>query len=163
MPLRLDDDKLLEKYKTIWTKYEGLLNIKLNALPIYNDRYIKTKIRTSADKFYTNFCGLIVLEDDAECESFTIISIDSLLAYDNKFYLQVYLDNYAYKIVDKKIADYLHDNLFETVKISFLVLINGSYKSCITQELIYVKKLILPKIIPVRNVLSSTIDFLIMV
>ena len=32
MSLCIDDDNLLEKYKTIWTKIEGLQNIKLNAL-----------------------------------------------------------------------------------------------------------------------------------
>ena len=37
----VDDDKLLEKYKTIWTKIEGLLNIKLNDLPVYDNRYNK--------------------------------------------------------------------------------------------------------------------------
>ena len=31
MSLRIDDEKLLEKYKTIWTKIENLKNIKLNA------------------------------------------------------------------------------------------------------------------------------------
>ena len=36
-------------------------------------------------------------EDDIECESFTAISIDSLLVYDKKYYLQVYLDNCAWK------------------------------------------------------------------
>ena len=39
-------------------------------------------------------------EDGVECESFTIISIDSLLVYENKFYLQVYLDSCTYKIVN---------------------------------------------------------------
>ena len=29
---RIDDDKLVEKYKTIWTKIENLKNIELNAL-----------------------------------------------------------------------------------------------------------------------------------
>ena len=53
------------------------------------------------DKIYINFCGLNVPEDDRECESFTIISIDSLLIYENKYYLQVHLDNCAYKIVDR--------------------------------------------------------------
>ena len=38
-----DDEKLLEKYKVIWTKIEDLKNIKLNASPVYDDRYIKTK------------------------------------------------------------------------------------------------------------------------
>ena len=79
MSLRINDDKLLEKYKTIWTKIEGLKNIELHALPVYDDRYIKNKIRTYGDKVHTTFRGLIVPEDDLECELFTIISIDSLL------------------------------------------------------------------------------------
>ena len=68
MPLHIDDDKLLEKYKTIWTNIEDLKNIELNALPVYDNRYIKTKIRTYGDKVYTNFRGLNVPEDDVECE-----------------------------------------------------------------------------------------------
>ena len=52
---RIDDDTLLEKYKTIWAKIEDLENIELNALPVYDDRYIKTKIKTYVSKVYTNF------------------------------------------------------------------------------------------------------------
>ena len=47
-------------------------------------------------------------EDDIECESFTVISIDSLFVYHNKYYLQVYFDNCAYKIVIKHMTDYLY-------------------------------------------------------
>ena len=94
-------------------KIEDLKNITLNALPVYDDRYIETKLRTFGDKVYTNFHGLNVPEDDIECESFTIISIDSLLVYDSKYYLQVYLDNCAYKIVNKQMTDYLDENFFE--------------------------------------------------
>ena len=45
------------------------------------------------------------------CES--IISIDSLLVYENKYYLQVYLNNCAYKIGKKEITDYVDDNIFQ--------------------------------------------------
>ena len=62
-------------------------NIELNVLPVYDDRRIKTKIRTYSDKAYTNFRDLN--EDDIECEYFTDISIDSSLAYENKYYLKV--------------------------------------------------------------------------
>ena len=81
--------------------------------PVYDDRHIKTKIKTYGDKVYTNFCGLNVPEDDKECESFTVISIDSLLVYNNKYYLQVFLDDCAYKTVNKQMTDYLEENLFE--------------------------------------------------
>ena len=48
-----------------------------------------------------------------KCESFTVISIDSLILYESKYYLRVYLDNCAYKIVKKQMTDYLDENLFE--------------------------------------------------
>ena len=34
----IDDEKLLEKYKTIWTKIKDLKNIELNVLPVFDDR-----------------------------------------------------------------------------------------------------------------------------
>ena len=62
-------------------------------------------------------------EDDAEYEFFIVISIDFLLVYENKCYLQVYLDNCAYKVVNTEMVDYLDDNLFETDQ--FLSLVNA--------------------------------------
>ena len=41
-------------------------------------------------KFYTNFRGLNFPEGGVECGSFSIISIDYLLVYENKYYLKVY-------------------------------------------------------------------------
>ena len=67
----IDGEKLLGKYKVIWTKIKDLKNIELDALPVYDDRYIKTKIRTYRDNVYTSFCGLNVTEDDVECKSFS--------------------------------------------------------------------------------------------
>ena len=124
MSFRTDDKKLIEKQKAIWTKTEDVKNIKLDALPVYDHKYIKTKVRTYDDKVQTNFYDLNVPEDDIECEYFTVISVDSLLVYNGKYYLQVFLDNYAYKIVKKQITDYLDGNLFD------------NYKCCITIELI---------------------------
>ena len=40
---------------------------------------------------YTIFRDLNAPEDDVKCESFTIDAIDSFLAYEDKYYLQVYL------------------------------------------------------------------------
>ena len=110
--LRIDDEKLLQKYIAIWSKIENLKNVELNTLPVYDDRYIKTKIRTYGDKVYTNFSGLNLPQDEIECESCTVISIDSLLVYESKCCMQVYLDNCAYKIVNKQMTDYLDEDHF---------------------------------------------------
>ena len=59
-----DDEKPLEKYKTIWTKIEDLKNIEVDALSVYDDGYIKTNIRTFSEKVCTNFRGLNGAERD---------------------------------------------------------------------------------------------------
>ena len=66
MPFQIDDEKLFKKYKAIRTKVEDFKNIKLNALSICDERYIKPKIRIFSDKVYANHCGLDVLEGDIE-------------------------------------------------------------------------------------------------
>ena len=57
-------------------------NTELNSLPIFDDRYIKTKIRT----------------------------LYSFMR--KKYYLQVYLDNWASKFIDKQMIENLNDHLF---------------------------------------------------
>ena len=37
MVFRIDDKKILEKYKAVWNKIEDLKNIELNALLVYDD------------------------------------------------------------------------------------------------------------------------------
>ena len=62
MPFRIDVEELLERYKSIWTRFEDSKNLKSNALPVYDDRHIKTKIRTYRDKVYTNFHDIETIE-----------------------------------------------------------------------------------------------------
>ena len=50
-------------------------------LPVFDDRHTKLKIRSYNDKVCTNFRGLNTAEDDLECESFTVVSIDYLLLF----------------------------------------------------------------------------------
>ena len=51
-------------YKSIKLFGRRLKKIELNALLVYDVRYIKTKTRTYSDKVYTHFRGLNVPEDD---------------------------------------------------------------------------------------------------
>ena len=42
---------------------------------------------------------------------FLVIPIDSLIVYDEKYYFQVYLDNCAYKCINKQMRGYPDENL----------------------------------------------------
>ena len=52
-------------------------------------------------------------EDDKECDSLTVTSVGPFLVCGNKYYLQVYLDNWAFKTANQQMTSYLDDNLFE--------------------------------------------------
>ena len=69
-------------------------------------------------KFILIFENLNVPESNVECESFTTISIDFLLVYENKYCMQAYLDNCGYKVVDRQMIDYLNDH-FSLILINF--------------------------------------------
>ena len=79
VPLQIDSDNLLENNKAIWIKTEDLKNTKSHALPVYDERCVKTKIGTYGDKFYTNFWGLDVPEDGVERKPLIVISINLLI------------------------------------------------------------------------------------
>ena len=55
------------------------------------------------DNIYPNFCCFNVAEDGVECKRF----------YENKYYLQVYLDNCTFKIINTEMIDY-DGNVFKT-------------------------------------------------
>ena len=47
MSFKKEDDEIYVKYKSIWTRIKDLLGgIRLNSDFIYNDQYIKTKVKT---------------------------------------------------------------------------------------------------------------------
>ena len=49
------DKKILKKFLQMWKKIQSLIKKELNSEPVYNAKYIKTKIKIYSDKVYTNF------------------------------------------------------------------------------------------------------------
>ena len=68
------------------------------------------------DKVYSNFWNLKVLGDGVKCEYFAIISVGSWLVYKNKYYLQVYLNNCAYEIVNTVMIDHFDGYILKVEK-----------------------------------------------
>ena len=51
----IQDDDLLEKYKTIWDKVSADINKEFDSEPVYNKTFLKTKIKSHGDEV-TDFC-----------------------------------------------------------------------------------------------------------
>ena len=44
MSFKIEDEDVYLKYNEIWNKIKSILNIKFDSEPIYDDKYIKTKV-----------------------------------------------------------------------------------------------------------------------
>ena len=51
----IKDNELLEKYNEIWEKVKNSIKKKFDSEPVYNDKYLKAKIRSYNGKINTNF------------------------------------------------------------------------------------------------------------
>ena len=66
------DEKILKKYLKIWNKTE-LIKKELNSEPLYNDKHMKTRIKTYNDGVYTNFQHNKIPKDNEYCACLSVI------------------------------------------------------------------------------------------
>ena len=55
-----DNHEFLERYTAIWVKISDIVNKKFDSDPIYNNKYINTKIRSYNNDIKTNFVILVI-------------------------------------------------------------------------------------------------------
>ena len=70
-------------------------------MSIYDQTYIKTKVREFHGKIKTNFLGNEIPKENMHYTCITCITIDSVTRMNKKNYRQVYLEKYKYK--EKKV------------------------------------------------------------
>ena len=57
MSFKIEDDEVYIKNNQIWNKIKELLGVKFYSEPIYDDKYIKTKVKTFSSAINTLFSG----------------------------------------------------------------------------------------------------------
>ena len=86
-----------EKYKKNWDVIKSKLSIKFHSKPIYNQKYLKAKVREFDGVIKTNFLGNEVPKENMHYTCIACITIDSVLRMDIKIYPQVYLEECRYR------------------------------------------------------------------
>ena len=51
----IKDDSVLDKYNETWNKIKKTLNIKFHSMPVYDEKYIKAKVKEFNGVIKTNF------------------------------------------------------------------------------------------------------------
>ena len=78
------EDDVLNKYYKCWDKIEKKLNIKYHSMPVYDETYIKAKVREFDGKIKTNFLGDEVPKENMHYTCIACITIDSVMRMDKK-------------------------------------------------------------------------------
>ena len=98
MSFMVKDDNVLDKYNKIWSKIKEKLNIKFHSMPVYDETYIKAKVREFDGKIKTNFLGNEVPKENMHYTCIACITIDSVMKMDKKNHPQVYLEECKYRV-----------------------------------------------------------------
>ena len=86
-------------------KKKKSLNTRFHGQPIYDDKYIKTKVKTFSSMINTLFSGNEIPKERNQYNCVAGICIDFVLKVDKKNYPQVYLEQCKYKIKRRKPVD----------------------------------------------------------
>ena len=102
--LNIDVD-FLEKYNTIWDKVSADIRKEFDSKPVYNNNYLKIKIRSHGDDFYDKQTPKL----DSNHTCWAAISLDSALKKDDNHYPEVFLKECKY--IEKKVVRHIHGSL----------------------------------------------------
>ena len=77
--------------------------IKSNNEPVFNEKYIKTRIKIYNNRIYTNFQYNKIPKDNEYCTCLSVILLDSVFVNsDIECYPQIYLEECKYAVKNKK-------------------------------------------------------------
>ena len=62
MSFEIEEESVYLKYAEIWNKIKSILNVKFHSQPMYDDKYIKTKVKTFNNTTNTLFSGDEILK-----------------------------------------------------------------------------------------------------
>ena len=111
MSFLIKDDSVLNKYNEIWDKIKEKLSIKFHSEPVYDQTYIKAKVREYDGVIKTNFLGNGVPKENMHYTCIACITIDSVMRMDKKNYPQVYLEECKYKTKKIQMSRFINTEL----------------------------------------------------
>ena len=92
MSFVIKDDDVLDKYNKIWNKIKETLSTKLHSMSVYDEKYIKAKVRLFNGVIKTNFLGDQIPKENEHQTYIACMTIDSVMRMEKKSYPQLYLE-----------------------------------------------------------------------
>ena len=111
MSFVIKDDNVLDKYDEIWDRIKETLSIKFHSTPIYDEKYIKARVREFNGVIKINFLSDEVPKENEHYTCIGCITIDSVMRMEKKNYLPVYLEERKYRMKKTKMIKFIDAEL----------------------------------------------------
>ena len=79
--------------------------------PVYNEKYLKAKIKSYNGKINTNFHKNKIPKEGSQFIFLSVILIDSVFRTGKNYYPQVFLEECKFFVKEKKIPKYIIDDI----------------------------------------------------
>ena len=84
MSFVIEDDDVLDEYNEIWDIIKEKLNIKFHSMPVYDEKYIKSKVKEFNGVVKTNFLGDEIPKENMHYTCIACITIDSVMRMEKR-------------------------------------------------------------------------------
>ena len=98
MSFLIKDDKVGKKHEEIWDVIKNKLKIKFHNEPVYEFKYLKTKVKEYDGTIKTNSLGNGIPKENMHYTGIAFITIDFVIKMDENYFPQVYLKECKYRI-----------------------------------------------------------------
>ena len=105
----IKNDELLEQYNEIWDKFSKVMKNEFDSVPVYDDKYLETKIKFFEEKFNTNFHDYKAPEEGSQYICLSVNLVDSIFRLGKKYYPHLFLKEFKYVIKESKMSKYIHE------------------------------------------------------
>ena len=98
----IKDDEVWHKYDKIWDVIKDKINNKFHCEPVYQYKYLKTKVKEYNGEIKTNFLNNGMSKENMHYSCIACITID---------HPEVYLEEYKYRTKKTKIPNFIKNEL----------------------------------------------------
>ena len=111
MSFLIKDEEVGEKYEQIWNVIKNKLEIKFHSEPVYEYKYLKTKVIEYDGVIKKNFLDNGIPKENMHYTCTACITIDSVMKMDEKYFPQVDLEECQYKIIKIQMSTFISTEL----------------------------------------------------
>ena len=105
----VSDKKLLKAYNAIWGEVTTLMKKEFNSEPVYNNKYIKAKIKLHNGRI--SFHDNKIPNESVHYICLSVILLDSIVKKNKNYYPQILLEECKYAVKENKMQNVINEEL----------------------------------------------------